>query len=62
MFRKVEYGSHKCILKRLFKTLAKEYLHSFPRSYKEDVIPGSTVADIELIEVQSDENRLGMLF
>ncbi|CAM3635568.1 NAD-glutamate dehydrogenase [Vibrio aquimaris] len=42
--------------------LAKEYLHAFPRSYKEDVMPGSAVADIERIEALSDENRLGMLF
>ncbi len=42
--------------------LAKDYLRAFPRSYKEDVMPGSAVADIERLEKLSDDNKLGMLF
>ncbi|NOI31584.1 NAD-glutamate dehydrogenase [Vibrio coralliilyticus] len=42
--------------------LSKEYLRAFPRSYKEDVMPGSAVADIERLEALSDDNKLGMLF
>ncbi|MDN3683285.1 NAD-glutamate dehydrogenase [Vibrio sinaloensis] len=40
----------------------KEYNRAFPRSYKEDVMPGSAVADIERLEALSDDNKLGMLF
>ncbi|WP_038174765.1 NAD-glutamate dehydrogenase [Vibrio pacinii] len=42
--------------------LSKEYLRAFPRSYKEDVLPGSAVADIERLEKLNDDNKLGMLF
>ncbi|MHC6527233.1 NAD-glutamate dehydrogenase [Vibrio proteolyticus] len=42
--------------------LSKEYLRAFPRSYKEDVMPGSAVADIERLEALSDDHKLGMLF
>ncbi|MDN3610070.1 NAD-glutamate dehydrogenase [Vibrio ostreicida] len=42
--------------------LSKEYLRAFPRSYKEDVMPGSAVADIERLEGLSDDNKLAMLF
>ncbi|RJX72826.1 NAD-glutamate dehydrogenase [Vibrio sinensis] len=42
--------------------LSKEYMRSFPRSYKEDVLPGSAVADIERLEALSDDHKLGMLF
>lgn len=42
--------------------LSKEYMHAFPRSYKEDVMPGSSVADIERLESLSDDHKLGMLF
>lgn len=42
--------------------LSKEYNRAFPRSYKEDVMPGSAVADIERLEALSDDNKLGMLF
>ncbi|WP_070963405.1 NAD-glutamate dehydrogenase [Vibrio sonorensis] len=42
--------------------LGKEYNRAFPRSYKEDVMPGSAVADIERLEQLSDDNKLGMLF
>ncbi|MFA0414045.1 NAD-glutamate dehydrogenase [Vibrio renipiscarius] len=42
--------------------VAKEYMRAFPRSYKEDVMPGSSVADIERLESLSDDHKLGMLF
>ncbi len=42
--------------------LSKEYLRAFPRSYKEDVMPGSAVDDIQRLEALSDDNKLGMLF
>ncbi|EGU39511.1 NAD-specific glutamate dehydrogenase [Vibrio ichthyoenteri ATCC 700023] len=42
--------------------LSKDYMRAFPRSYKEDVMPGSSVADIERLESLSDEHKLGMLF
>ncbi|MBW3697006.1 NAD-glutamate dehydrogenase [Vibrio sp. T187] len=42
--------------------LSKEYMRAFPRSYKEDMMPGSAVADIERLEELSEDNKLGMLF
>ncbi|CAH0539777.1 NAD-glutamate dehydrogenase [Vibrio marisflavi] len=42
--------------------LSKEYMRAFPRSYKEDVMPGSAVADIERLEALDDSHKLGMLF
>ncbi|MDF2152140.1 NAD-glutamate dehydrogenase [Vibrio sp. CAU 1672] len=42
--------------------LSKEYMHAFPRYYKEDMMPASAVADIERLESLSDEHKLGMLF
>ncbi len=42
--------------------LSKAYLRAFPRSYKEDVMPGSAVDDIQRLEALSDEHKLGMLF
>ena len=42
--------------------LSKEYMRAFPRSYKEDMMPGSAVADIERLEALSVDNKLGMLF
>lgn len=42
--------------------IAKKYQRAFPRSYKEATLPGSAVADIELLELLSDDNKLGMLF
>ena len=42
--------------------LSKEYMRAFPRSYKEDVLPGTSVADIERLESLSDDHKLGMLF
>ncbi|MCK6265031.1 NAD-glutamate dehydrogenase [Vibrio sp. ZSDE26] len=43
-------------------SLSKEYMRAFPRSYKEDMMPGSAVADIERLEALNDDNKLGMLF
>ncbi|WP_299018737.1 NAD-glutamate dehydrogenase [uncultured Photobacterium sp.] len=42
--------------------LAKNYARAFPRSYKEEMLPGSAVADIEQLENLSEERKLGMLF
>jgi glutamate dehydrogenase len=42
--------------------LSKEYMKAFPRSYKEAMMPGSALADIERLESLSEDNRLGMLF
>jgi glutamate dehydrogenase len=42
--------------------LAKDYLRAFPRSYKEAMMPGSAVADIEQLESLNSNNTLGMLF
>ncbi|OOE75847.1 NAD-glutamate dehydrogenase [Salinivibrio sp. ML290] len=41
--------------------IAKRYLRAFPRSYKEAMLPGSAVADIERLEGLSDDNKLDML-
>ncbi|MGR5078870.1 NAD-glutamate dehydrogenase [Photobacterium swingsii] len=43
-------------------SLAKNYSRAFQRSYKEEMLPGSAVADIEQLESLSEENKLGMLF
>ncbi|MEZ8142501.1 NAD-glutamate dehydrogenase [Enterovibrio sp. FF113] len=42
--------------------IAKRYLGAFPRSYKEAMLPGSAVADIERLENLSEDNKLDMLF
>lgn len=42
--------------------IAKRYLRSFPRSYKEAMLPGSAVADIEHLEKLSEDKKLDMLF
>ncbi|CCN73675.1 NAD-glutamate dehydrogenase [Vibrio nigripulchritudo] len=42
--------------------LSKEYLRAFPRSYKEAMLPGSAVADIERLEALDTPEDLGMLF
>ncbi len=42
--------------------LGKRYLNGFPKSYIEDVLPGSAVADIVRLEALSDNEQLGMLF
>ncbi|GAL03558.1 NAD-specific glutamate dehydrogenase large form [Photobacterium aphoticum] len=43
-------------------SLAKNYARAFPRSYKEQMLPGSAVADIAQLEALSENNKLGMLF
>ncbi|KEY91325.1 NAD-specific glutamate dehydrogenase [Candidatus Photodesmus blepharus] len=42
--------------------LSKEYMSAFPRSYKEDILPASAVADVERLEALNDEYKLQMLF
>ncbi|UPW16785.1 NAD-glutamate dehydrogenase [Agarivorans sp. TSD2052] len=42
--------------------LSDKYQAAFPRSYKENVLPGSAVADIMQFEELNDEHQLGMLF
>ena len=42
------------------KSLSRKYTE-FPQAYKDEVLPGSAIADIELIESLSVDNRLGML-
>ncbi|ACA86424.1 NAD-glutamate dehydrogenase [Shewanella woodyi] len=42
--------------------LTKRYIHAFPRSYKEDVLPSSAVVDIQHLEALDDSHKLGMLF
>ncbi|MCJ2376617.1 NAD-glutamate dehydrogenase [Vibrio sp. ZSDZ34] len=42
--------------------LSKIYSRSFPRSYKEAMLPTSAVADIERLEALDEDNKLGMLF
>ncbi|NAW68784.1 NAD-glutamate dehydrogenase [Vibrio sp. V30_P3S12P165] len=44
------------------RPLAKAYLSAFPRSYKESVMPGSAVSDLERLEALNEEHKLGMLF
>ena len=43
-------------------SLSKAYMRAFPRSYKEDVMPGLAVDDIVRLEALSDDHKLGMLF
>lgn len=42
--------------------VAKNYANAFPRSYKEQMLPGYAVADVLQLEQLSDTNKLGMLF
>ncbi|WP_150142351.1 NAD-glutamate dehydrogenase [Candidatus Enterovibrio escicola] len=42
--------------------VAKRYTRAFPRSYKEVTLPGSAVADIECLELLSEDKKLDMLF
>ncbi|GAA5217805.1 NAD-glutamate dehydrogenase [Corallincola platygyrae] len=44
------------------KHLHQKYAEGFPRSYKDDVLPGSAIADIEQLERLNDQHQLGMLF
>lgn len=45
----------------LGKTLARKYVH-FPQAYKDEVLPGSALVDIEKFELLCAENNLEMLF
>ena len=42
--------------------LIRSYLHAFPPSYKELMLPSTAVADIEQLEALSDQHKLGMIF
>ncbi|UBO75817.1 NAD-glutamate dehydrogenase [Aeromonas rivuli] len=42
--------------------LSRRFNDAFPRAYKEDVLPGSAVADIIALENLSEAEPLGMLF
>lgn len=42
--------------------LRRRFSTAFPRAYKEDVLPGSAVADIMELDNLSEANPLGMLF
>ncbi|MBO9491386.1 NAD-glutamate dehydrogenase [Endozoicomonas sp. G2_1] len=43
------------------KALSSKYAR-FPQSYKDEVLPGSAIVDIEKLEALSDDNKLEMLF
>ena len=43
------------------KELSRKYV-SFPQAYKDEVLPGSAIVDVEKFEALSDENPLEMLF
>jgi len=43
------------------KALSRKYA-SFPQSYKDEVLPGTAIVDIEKLEALSDDNKLEMLF
>jgi len=45
----------------LGKTLSRKYVH-FPQAYKDEVLPGSALVDIEKFERLTPENDLEMLF
>ncbi|XPF95317.1 NAD-glutamate dehydrogenase [Colwellia sp. RE-S-Sl-9] len=45
----------------LGKTLSRKYVH-FPQAYKDEVLPGSALVDIEKFEALTPENHLEMLF
>ncbi|MCL1144142.1 NAD-glutamate dehydrogenase [Shewanella gaetbuli] len=42
--------------------LTKRYQNAFPQSYKDDVLPSSSVVDLQHLEALDDEHKLGMLF
>ena len=43
------------------KALSRKYV-SFPQSYKDEVLPGTAIVDIEKLEALSADNQLEMLF
>ncbi|MBL1415945.1 MAG: NAD-glutamate dehydrogenase [Moritella sp.] len=44
------------------RSLSEKYIHAFPQSYKEYVLPNSAVADIIKLEKLSSEHKLEMIF
>ncbi|MFT5808308.1 MAG: glutamate dehydrogenase [Moritella dasanensis] len=44
------------------RSLSEKYIHAFPQSYKEYVLPNSAVADIIKLETLSTEHKLEMIF
>lgn len=44
------------------KALEHKYENAFPRSYKEHNLPGTTVVDIEKLEILDEDHSLDMLF
>lgn len=46
----------------LGKSLTRKYANSFPSAYKDEVLPGTAIVDIEYLEKVNDENPLTMLF
>ncbi|QIR14441.1 NAD-glutamate dehydrogenase [Shewanella aestuarii] len=42
--------------------LTKRYTNAFSQSYKDDVLPSSSVVDLQHLEALDDEHKLGMLF
>jgi len=55
----IALNSHKG--EALGKTLARKYVH-FPQSYKDEVLPGTALVDIEKFERLTPDNDLEMLF
>ena len=45
----------------LGKTLSRKYVH-FPQAYKEEVLPGTAIVDIEKLALLTNEHTLEMLF
>jgi glutamate dehydrogenase len=43
------------------KALSRKYIH-FPQAYKDEVLPGTAIVDIEKLELISKDNPLEMLF
>ncbi|GLS84624.1 NAD-glutamate dehydrogenase [Paraferrimonas haliotis] len=59
---KLEVALHGSFGEEVGRDLAARYAHAFPHSYKEDVLPTSSVVDIEQLERLNDNHKLGMLF
>ncbi|GLP98064.1 NAD-glutamate dehydrogenase [Paraferrimonas sedimenticola] len=59
---KLDVALHESFGEERGRELAARYAHSFPRSYKEEVLPSSSVVDIEQLERLDDSHKLGMLF
>jgi glutamate dehydrogenase len=46
----------------LGKSLGRKYSNSFPSAYRDEVLPGTAIVDIEKLEAVNDKNPLEMLF